>query len=246
MWMAGCALAVIFSASNAQAQMVPWEDKGYVGISVGVQAQGHKFTEVSRPEIYGEAATLSVAHDIDPGLLFDVAGGVRVWKNLAVGIGFSAFSKSETPTLNGEIPNPLTPHSPRSTSVSTGELSHRETAVHLQLLWMLPLTNEFDLAFVAGPSFYNIQQDVITNISLAEGAAPFTSVSITAVENTSASKRATGFTIGVDGSYVLTPRYGAGMFIRYSAASADLETSGGTVSVDAGGFQVGVGLRVKF
>jgi hypothetical protein len=45
----------------------------------------------------------------------------------------------------------------------------------------------------------------------------------------------------------VTPRYGVGIFFRYSGASVDMPlVGGGTVTVDAGGVQLGGGLRVRF
>jgi hypothetical protein len=51
----------------------------------------------------------------------------------------------------------------------------------------------------------------------------------------------------MDATYLLTPQYGIGGFMRFSSAEADMETAGGgTVTVSAGGFQLGVGARVRF
>jgi hypothetical protein len=247
MWVAGCALALVLGASSAQAQMQQWEDKGYVSVNLGLQTQSRSFTEISTPEIYGENALITVPHNVSGGILIDVAGGVRVWRNLAVGVGFSSFGDDETPTLAAEIPSPLGFGAARAASASTGELNHSETAVHVQLLWMVPMTNEFEFAFIAGPSFYSIKQDFVGTVTAVEGDPPFATVTLSGVVPEESSKTAVGVTFGVDGTYRLSPRFGAGAFIRYSAASADLETAGGgTVTVDAGGFQVGAGLRVRF
>lgn len=248
MWLTACCAALGLSASDAQAQMLNWEDTAYVMVSAGLQAQSRSFTEISTPVIYGENALVTVPHDVGGGLFIDVAGGVRLWRNLAIGVGFSSFGDQETPTLAGEIPSPLVFGSPRVAVTSTGELKHSETAVHLHALWMIPISDKIELAAMGGPSFYKIEQDFVSGITVSEGAIPpFASVTISSVTTQTESKRAAGFTAGADMTYLITRRFGAGAFVRYSAASVDLPTAGaGTVTVDAGGFQIGAGLRVRF
>jgi len=49
---------------------------------------------------------------------------------------------------------------------------------------------------------------------------------------------------GLDVTYLVTPRYGAGVLLRYTRGSIDIE--GATDSLAVGGFQIGAGLRVRF
>lgn len=244
---AWCAALLFGGTSVAQAQMPAWTDKGFATFSIGLQAGSQEFTETATPVIYGESALITVPHSVDGGLLIDFSGGARVWRNFGVGLGYSRTSSSEAPTLAALIPNPAVFNSPRAASASTGELEHIESAIHLQLLWMLPITNEFEVAAIFGPSFYNITQDLVGNVGITEGSPPFGSVTISSVEVLRQSERGTGFTLGMDANYLLTPQYGIGGFLRYSGADADMETAGGgTVTVSAGGFQLGVGARVRF
>ncbi|HZB25950.1 MAG TPA: hypothetical protein VE379_07450, partial [Vicinamibacterales bacterium] len=53
-----------------------------------------------------------------------------------------------------------------------------------------------------------------------------------------------GVHFGVDATYLVTPRIGAGVLVRYSVGSADLE--GATDSLTVGGFQIGGGVRLRF
>jgi hypothetical protein len=247
-WLAAVCVVLGAGISEAQAQIVPWEDKGYLALNFGVQPQSRVFTELSTPLIYGENASLTVPHTVSSGAFFDIAAGWRIWQNLAVGVGYSSFSDSESPTLAAQIPNPALTNSLRTASASTGDLEHSESAVHLHLLYMIPLTEKVEAAIVVGPSFYTIKQDFVASVALQEGLVyPFGSVTISSVERVTQSKKATAFTAGVDGTYLITPRYGVGGFFRFSGASVDLPiTGGGTVTVNAGGLQLGGGLRVRF
>jgi hypothetical protein len=243
---AGC-LAMLLGAGSAQAQSRTWDDTGYAAFNIGFQTQSRSFTELSAPEIYSENAVINVPHNVSGGVLLDFAGGVRIWRNLGVGIGFSRFADDESPTLSADVPNPIFAGSPRTAVASTGKLSHSETAIHLQALWMIPTSDDIQLAVVLGPSIFSIKQDFVTGISTDEAAFPFSTTSISSVSTGDSSKRVVGFTAGVDGTYLVTPRMGVGAFLRLSSASADIGTTGGgTVTVDAGGFQIGVGLRTRF
>lgn len=240
-------VVLLAGTSTAHAQMLPWEDRGYISANFGLQVGSQTFDESATPVIYGENASLTVPHSVGGGPFFDVSVAVRVWGNTAIGVGYSAFSSTETATLTGQIPNPIVFNSPRPVSASTGELEHKETAIHVQFVYMIPMTNTFELALFAGPSFYDIAQDFVSNVGITEGPAPFGTVTVSSVETTSVSERAIGFTAGADGTFLFTRQLGAGVFLRYSGAQADLATiGGGTVSVSAGGLQFGFGARIRF
>ena len=52
-----------------------------------------------------------------------------------------------------------------------------------------------------------------------------------------------GVNIGVDGTYLFRPWLGAGAFIRYNGGAVDLDQ---VADVKAGGFQAGIGARLRF
>ena len=90
------------------------------------------------------------------------------------------------------------------------------------------------LALSGGPSLIRLQQSV-PSITVDSGAA--------AIKVTNESGTATGVHVGVDATYPISDRYGAGVFFRYVAASTDLP-SGANVKV--GGVQAGGGIRIRF
>ena len=241
-------VCVVMSAgiADAQAQMIPWEDRGYLSVNFGIQPQSREFDEVSAPEINGDPATITVPHTIGSGAFPDFAVGYRLYENLGVHVGYSYFSKTESPTLTAQIPHPAFGGVNRTATASAGELSHSESAFHLHLLWMIPLAEKFEAAILVGPSFYSIKQDFIETVTPVE-TPPYTTVSISSVTPVEQSDSAVAFTAGVDGTYRVTPMIGVGAFLRYSGASVDMPLSGGgTVTVEAGGLQLGGGLRVRF
>jgi hypothetical protein len=243
-------LVLLALAPRADAQMLQWNDRGYFTFSLGVQPQSRSFTESSTLAIYEETASITVPHTISSGLFFDVSGGARVWQNFGAGIAYSRFSDKESPMLTAQIPNPSTFAAPRSVILQPlGELKREESAVHIQLLWMLPVSNKIEIAGFFGPSFYKVKQGLATLslTDIVEVPPSFSTVTVRQATVSQADESKTGINVGLDGTYRITALYGVGGFIRFAGTSIELALpGGGTTTVDVGGFQMGGGLRVRF
>lgn len=227
--LAGLLLA---AGSPATAQ----ETKGFVDVNGGAQTQGRSLQTSTSFPLYGETAIINAAQDVDGGGLFDISGGYRIRPTIAVGLGFSVFSKSGDGSLIASLPDPLIRNRPANVSASGSGLKHSEVGTHLMVVWMVPLLDKIDATVFAGPSFFRVSQDVMT--------ATVPAGTQTANVATQREKgNATGANVGINLNYMLTPRYGLGIFLRYAGASADLPSA---ENIDVGGFQVGGGLRLRF
>jgi hypothetical protein len=237
------------AAADARAQVLQWEDQGFVGVSLGAQAQSRDFTVVSAPTIYNEPGLLTTEHDVGGGFLFDLTGGLRIWNNFGAALSYSRFSDSHAPTVVAQVPHPLFFNRPRTATATAEELTHTESILHFQALWMLPVSDKIELAFMTGPSIFEVSQELLTgdlSSQVVEGPGS-TSVTLQPLPGVKETSTSAGFTIGVDATYLVTPEWGAGAFIRYSGASVDLPIVGGaTVDLDVGGFQIGFGGRMRF
>lgn len=235
------------AVADARAQGGPWEDMVFININGAAQNQSREFETANQFTLYDEPATITTSQKVGGGGLFDIGGGVRVWGNLAVGIAVSRFSDKGAAEISATLPNPLFIDLPRTATASAPDLEHSENAVHLQVLWFLPLTDKIDVAFSAGPSFFRVRQGLVSDVQTTEGAFPFTTVTISGVSTTEAKANATGYNVGVDATYMVTDRVGGGFFVRYTGASVNLPLQGGDeLPLDVGGTQVGGGLRVRF
>jgi hypothetical protein len=223
-------------AAQASAQITPDLTK-FVDVNVGGQPQERTFTTSSTFPIYGETATVATAQRTNAGVLFDVRGGVRVWNNFAVGIGFSTFGRKGDAAGSARIPDPGVFGRPASVTLQSTGLERKEIGTHPMLVWYIPVTDKVDVAVSFGPSFIHVKQDVLS----VNGVMPGTQIPTTIVS--SESKTAVGGHVGIDGNYLFTPRFGGGIFVRYAGASADLPSVSG---LHVGGFQAGIGLRVRF
>jgi hypothetical protein len=228
----------LWNAPDAQAQM-QWTDKGFVNVNFGGQAPSHSLNAETHPDIYGEPASFVAKEDVGGGGFFDISGGYKLWRNMAVGIGIThAGSKSDL-AVNASIPDPLVFDQPRSVTVTLPDAKHSETAINLSGTWMMPVTDKIDVGYVFGPTIFMASQDLPGVPTISEPGP-----SITNLPRQSTDKTTVGIHFGVDATYLVTPRYGVGLLVRYSWGSADFAGAGDSVTL--GGFQVGAGLRVRF
>ena len=236
-------LALCALSTAAEAQMT-WTDRGFVNASVGVQGGSRTLSTSSQFDIYGsqefgERATLDTSQDVGGGAFFDLSGGYKVWRNLAVGIGFTRVGSDSDVSVNASVPDPLFADRPRSVSTTATNSKYSEVAVNLSGTWMMPVTDKVDVGFAFGPTIFSVSQDVPTSISVSEPGATITATSFNRVDKTTM-----GVHFGVDTTYLIRPKLGAGAFLRYTVGSVDLE--GAEDNLTVGGFQIAFGVRYRF
>jgi hypothetical protein len=241
-------------ASHAAAQTAE-PPRFFFNVNFAGQAREQTFTETSTFTIYNESGASATTHVTGGGPLFDISAGARVWGNVGVAFGYTSFSDDDDAGITVRVPHPVIIGLPREESTSAG-LKHTESALHLQFLWIVPYEDQFEFAFFIGPSFFTVRQDLAT-VLVSDIADP--PPLIRNVTTTRVKESATGINVGIDGTYLITripglssvpeKMVGVGVFLRYVGASIDLPSANGaTISDDlsAGGFQAGVGLRLRF
>ena len=67
---------------------------------------------------------------------------------------------------------------------------------------------------------------------------------VTAAELAKDDHTTVGVHFGIDATYLITPRFGAGVLVRYTVGSVDIVGSDSGLTL--GGFQIGFGGRVRF
>jgi hypothetical protein len=225
-------------APNAHAQMT-WTDKAFVNVSFGGQSGSHTVATSSSFTLYEEAGTLSSSQKIGGGGLFDISGGYKVHKNLAAGIGYSHSGDKTDAAITALVPDPVFTDQPRTVNATAPGMKHSEDTIHLFAAWMVPVTDKIDVGFSAGPSIFMVSQDLPTALTVTEPGP-----TVNQITTDKSSKTGVGVNIGVDVTYLLNKRFGVGGLARYTWGSVDLENA--TDSLTVGGFQIGVGLRVRF
>ena len=231
----------------------PWDGRGFIEIGGGGQGGSHLITDTSRFTIYEEEATTSVSQTYGGSPLFNVAGGVKVWQNLLVGIAYSRTSESMETAVRARVPNPLFANRFREAELRQNDLKHTEGTVHLSAIYMLPLNDDFTIGLSAGPSFASVEHEFARDVRVSEvGGAPFDAVAISDVAFVRSSKTKATFNIGANLAYNLPirlgdrARIGASLGFRYSGGTVSLDGASGPVDVKFGGPQVLGGLQVGF
>jgi hypothetical protein len=229
----------------------PGGDRGFFfNLNFGGQAREQSFTESATFSKYNETGAVATTHAVGGGALIDLSVGTRVWRNVGVAIGYSSFKDDDDAGITARVPHPVLFGSPRTETVTASGLEHSENVVHLQFMWTIPYRDRFQLALIAGPSFFTVRQDLATvrAADIQDPSPLIRSITITEVKESTV-----GFNIGADGSYRITEisgvSIGVGLFARYVGASVDLpEAAGATIDDDlqGGGFQGGGGLRLGF
>ena len=226
-------------AAPAFAQTMQWTDKGYVSANVGVQTGSDTLATNSTFPLYDETATVTSSQNVKSGAFFDIGAAYRVWgRNLLAGISFSHTSSDADVAITGSIPDPVHHDRPRTVNTSVSGAKHTQNAVHISAIWMIPVANKIDVGVFAGPSIFSIKQQAI-GVPTVNEPGPTVVAPLNEIKKTSG-----GVHAGVDVHYMITRRWGVGGLARYTWGTATIE--GATEKLKLGGFQIGVGARVRF
>jgi hypothetical protein len=100
-----------------------------------------------------------------------------------------------------------------------------------------------------GPSWFRLQQPVVSDVNFADQSAPFLQVTVTPAV-TIQKKSPVGYNVGADASYMIwendSVRLGAGLFLRYAMAETTVLMLQTEQPTDVGGLQIGFGGRIRF
>jgi hypothetical protein len=241
------------TARQASAQGATWADRGYINVGWGVESGSSAMSDTRSISIYEETGTVTSTSDFTSGSLFDVGVGLRVWRNLTIGAAYHQEQNDTEGRLSGSIPSPVFFNRPRTLDEAVPGLDRKESAAHFQIGWVIPISNKFDVVVYGGPSFFRLEQEVVTfdpTKDFSEAGGAFTTVGVNE-DLVIRKKSQTGYNAGVDATYIVwsndSIRIGAGGFVRFTQADMDVEMLGdAAVPTKVGGVQFGFGGRLRF
>lgn len=240
-----CALAALtlFAAPAAAQSERP---RPFALVNFGFQARSQDFTQFGEFPLYGATATFDAPHSLEGAPFFEIGGGVGIFRNFSVGGSYAWRStKTRDVQVSASVPSPISLVTFRNATVTETDIEHQEGAFHLQGIWHIPVTVEFEVAVFGGPSFFNAKHDLIDDVTVTEVGGDFSQVNLT-VNRSTHSETVVGFNAGVDGRYMFTRNVGAGAMIRFTRGKGDFTAGGQTLEINTGGFEVAGGLRFKF
>jgi hypothetical protein len=213
------------------------DGKVFISVNGGGQTQARSVDNTFSIPIYGQTATVATTTTVPRGAIFDVSGGYKVMPNIGVAVGFSTFSATGTTAGAASVPSPIFFNRPLAVTIPESPAARKDRSVYVLLVGFVPITDKVELALSIGPSFIHVEQSLIASVSIPAGTQ-----NVNPTQQTQ-SGTAKGINVGADLTYMFVKQVGAGAFIRYNGGSIDLESAPG---LKAGGFQLGVGARLRF
>jgi hypothetical protein len=232
----------LLAAIPAAAQPLP---RFTISVNGGYQPSSTSFDDRFTFDLNRETASVDTDYSVDAGPLFDAGVGFRIWKGLGAGIAISRFSVDSAGQAEATLPHPLFFQRNRQISGETTGITREETGIHIQAQYHLPPFGRVYVTLAGGPSVLDIQQSIVTDVNYTE-EFPYDTATYVGVDSQRVSGTATGFNAGADVRWMFTRNVGVGGLVRYTRATVDLTRNNRTVTVDAGGMQVGGGVRLAF
>lgn len=228
------------AATSAVATVMRSRPRVVVSGNISFQSADQSFEDRHTFPLNGEEAEFTSRYAVNSKMIPDIGGGVRIAGPLGVGVAVTSFKDTADIAIDGRVPHPLYFNQPRAfEGVASGE--RKETAVHLQAFVLLPVNRNLTVMVFGGPSFFTVDQSVVSGIDYSE-SYPYDSVAFTGADVGVESEKATGFNVGADVAYFFNDTIGVGGIIRFARAS--VTTSIG--DIDAGGAMIGGGVRLRF
>jgi hypothetical protein len=222
------------------------EPRVTVSVSGGAQAAPAGVSDRITFERNFETETIDVDYPKTPGALFDVAVGVRVWKQLGFGVAVGRASGEGTADVTASVPHPFFFTQPRTVTGKQSGMTRDETGVHVQVQYAIRASPRVRIVLSAGPSRLKVEQDVVTDVNVTE-VYPYDTATFKEAVTKRSTDTAMGFNAGFDLTWKFTRNVGLGGLVRYTRADANLDVRDGrSLDIKAGGVQAAAGIRFAF
>ena len=244
-----CATCIAAVPASAQPASPPSpaasQPRVRIAINGGYQPSTTSFDDRFTFTLYQETGTTEVDYPVDAGPIFDGGAAIRLWKGLAIGAVVSHFTIDNSASVTSSVPHPFFLQRHREVTGEPGGVRREETAVHVQAQYELPPFGKLHVVLSGGPSLFDVKQSMVVDVNYSE-EYPYDTATFTGIDTKRATGTTTGFNAGVDFQWMFTRNFGAGGLVRFTRATVDVGLDNRSIQVDAGGTQVGAGLRLAF
>ena len=234
--------AILAAAAPVSAQSAT--EQIWLSLSSGVQLTS-AFNDAFHLTLYTEPEPVTVDYGAHNGFYISASGGYRLWHQLFVGAGVTHYSAAAHPRVAAQLPHPFFDNTYRPVEGNAPMLLS-EVGAHALLGWIWRPTSTMRVMLTAGPSYISARYPIVTEVTFTE-AYPYDTAEFTGVKTTDSSRGAAGFNAGADVFWMFAKHIGAGGLVQVTHArvTAPIDARR-SVSFDAGGTQIGVGLRFLF
>jgi hypothetical protein len=224
----------------------PVTQRGVFSVNGGLQTTSRAFAGTSAFTTFIESGSITSRYDSDRPFVFDVSAAAGAWRSLGMGIAVSYTSKPVGGAVEAQVPHPFFFDKMRTVTGTSPDLTREEIALHLDGRWVVRLTRAASATIFAGPSYFKVTQGLVTDIKVTE-AYPYDTAAFSSATTAESEQSKWGFNAGFDVTHRIAGKVGVGVVGRYSRASFEFPiVADDTAKIDAGGFQVGAGLRIEF
>ena len=220
--------------------------RGLISLNATDQRTSTAFTGTTIFSQNAEAGSITTNYSGRHPIVVDIAGAQRVWHALAIAVAGTWTSQMGNADVSAGIPHPFKFDAPRNVSGVTSGLKRREVALHFDPALLLPMGGSTNLMVFGGPSYFRVNQSLVTGITATE-AYPYDTATFADATSEASTRSRIGFNAGFDITVGFSQHVGVGALARYSRAPLIFTAGdGGDVEVKAGGLQIGGGLRFRF
>ena len=239
---------LVGGARDAAAQGAP-QDRVFLNIGFGVESGSADANDSKQYTLYDEAATTNTTAKWTSGSFFGGGVDFRVFKNLTLGVAYHQETNTSDTAITGTVPHPIFFNRSRALNSSATGLYRRENATHFSIGWVVPIGTKLDVLVSGGPSMFRLEQDVVSDVTIAERGGAFTEI-VVAPTVVTQKRSANGYNVAADVTYIFWQndriRLGGGGFIRYASAKTDVRLLVSDFDTTIGGVQFGFGARIRF
>jgi opacity protein-like surface antigen len=215
-------------------------------LNAGVLPAKLEFSESRTFTEFAEQGTLDVDNSYDLG--FGGEAGLRYLFTDHVGAEavFSYTTRNGSAEYTGSFPHPLYLDRPRVATGTVEDLTYKEATVHVDLVYA-GASEKVGYALFGGLSYFVQVKPSLIGLPQYTQSYPYDEITVTNVPILSPSESKAGFNVGGELEYRFSEKVGGALAVRYSRASVEFKIDdANTVKLDAGGFFVALGLRVRF
>jgi hypothetical protein len=210
------------------------------------QTTSNAFTGTTTLTQYVEAGSVTTTYDLSRPPALDAGVLVRIWRDLAVGAVATWLSETGDGTVTASIPHPFLFNTPRTVVGAVANVPREELAIHMNAAWILPAGRKTQITISGGPTYFHVTQGLVIDVTTSS-VYPYDTATFLGATVSKTSQWQLGANAGLDVSVRLSTHVGVGGLVRYSRASAQFPMAmGDAVTVEAGGLQLGGGVRFIF
>ena len=190
-----------------------------------------------------ESAPITADLTVSRSPVLDAGARIRFWRANSVGAVAFYGSGSASGTVDAMLPHPFYFNQPREVKGPVS-VDRRVAGLHLELVHTFDISRTVDVSAFGGPTFFWMDQDVVSDVTFTE-SYPYDTAEFKSAVVRSRKKSGVGANVGGDMTWHFSRVAGLAVQGRYVFSSVDLQIPDSSmVTLHASRIEVGAGLRL--